>query len=284
VPRLKESLADYLIEHQMPGHESFLSVSGEGLDDLARRQGISPRQAMLACLDQGIWPERFRANHRTIGVKDQMRLLDSKVAVIGCGGLGGTVVLLLARLGVGALVVCDGDRFEESNLNRQMLATPQNLGQLKAEVAAAAALALNPAMEVEAYPVWATHANLPGIMDGCQAVVDCLDNMTSRYLLEEQAGQAGLPMVHGALAGLEGLVMTVRPGDPGLKALHGPEPAAKADSAEVVLGVPTPTPSMIATLEVNEVTKLLLGRPGLGPGQFLHVDLALPSIEVMSLS
>lgn len=281
--RLRDILAPYLAQNEVPGEEPLVSVNSEGLALLAQQRGTSLRQAMLACLARGIWPERFRANRRTFRAADQARLLESRVAVLGCGGLGGTAVLLLTRLGVGGLAICDGDRFEESNLNRQMLCTPQNLGQPKAEVAAAAAQALNPALEVSIHPMWATALNLPGILEGCQVAVDCLDNMTSRYLLAEAAQEAGLPLVHGALAGLEGLVMTVRPGDPGLKDLHGPEPVAKADSAEAVLGVPAPTPALIAALEVSETIKLLLGRPGLEPGQFLHVDLARPAMAVMSL-
>jgi molybdopterin/thiamine biosynthesis adenylyltransferase len=180
-------------------------------------------------------------------------------------------------------VVCDGDVFEESNLNRQFLADPGSLGRNKAQVAAQAVAALNPAVEVRAHPVWAEAHNLPELLQGAQVVVDCLDSLAARYTVEQAARQAGLPFVHGSVAGLEGFLMTVRPGDPGLAGLYGPRPAAKAHSAESVLGVPTPTPAFIATLQVGEVMKLLLGWPGLGRGQVLHADLGVPSIEVLQL-
>ncbi|MBI5521458.1 MAG: HesA/MoeB/ThiF family protein [Desulfarculus sp.] len=278
-----ELLGPYLVPHETPGQEGFYSVREAGLRELAMVQDRPLREVMLACLDEGIWPERFRPNRGTLTASDQARLLRSSVAVIGAGGLGGMVILQLARLGVGRLIVCDGDVFEESNLNRQFLATRESLGQGKARAAALAVESVNPVVEVRVHGVWAYEDNLPAILSDAQVVVDCLDTLATRYIVEEACRQAGLPFVHGAVGGLEGMVMTVRNGDPGLAGLYGQEPAPKAEAAESYLGVPTPTPAMIATLQVAEAVKLLLGWPGLGRGQVLHVDLGVPSIDVLQL-
>ncbi len=280
---IMEVLGPHLIPQEPAGQEGFYAVREAGLRELALAQERPLREVMLSCLEEGIWPERLRPNRGTLSAQDQARLLRSTVAVIGAGGLGGMVILQLARLGVGGLIVCDGDIFEESNLNRQFLADQDSLGQNKAQVAARVVQALNPVVEVRVHAVWAYEDNLPALLQGAQVVVDCLDSLAARYTLEEAARQAGLPFVHGAVAGLEGMVMTVKNGDPGLAGLYGQEPASKAQSAESLLGVPTPTPALIATLQVAEVMKLLLGWPGLGRGQVLHADLGVPSIEVLQL-
>ncbi len=278
-----EVLKPHLILHEPPGQEGFYSVREAGLKELAQARGESLKQSMLACLEQNLWPERFRPNRGSLDAAEQARLLRARVAVIGAGGLGGAAILLLARLGLGALAVADGDIFEESNLNRQQLANLENLAQSKAQAAARQVAEISPATEVRVHAVWAYEDNLPRILEGCDLALDCLDNLRGRYQLEEACLLLGLPYIHGAVAGLEGMVMTVRPGGPGLAALYGPEPAEKNESAEAWLGVPTPTPAFIASLQVAEAMKLLLGRPGLEPGQALHADLGAPSLEVLSL-
>ena len=276
---LKEILEPYLKDQTVPGNEPFASVSASGIEHLARSRGISLNQAMIACLEAGIWPERLRPNRGSLSEPEQVRLLRSRAVVIGCGGLGGGVILQLARVGLGGLTVCDGDVFEESNLNRQLLSSTEALGQPKALVAARQAATINPALEIRQFPQPADAYNLPDILADCQVAVDCLDNMPARYLLEEAAGAAGIPYVHGALAGLEGFVMVVRPGDPGLRGLHGPTPPAKQNAAEMIVGTPTPTPAAVGSLQVSEALKLLLGRPTLTRGQIMHLDLAAPSLD-----
>ena len=278
-----DDLAIYVRRKSVSGQSPFDVIDEAGITRAAETFGLTPKQILEKCLERGVWPERLASSRGTLNTDDQLRLLDSKVAVIGMGGLGGAVVLLLARLGLGALTLCDGDVFEDSNLNRQLLCRPDTLGQKKAEVAAREIAAISHAIDLEVVTVRAETDNLPHILAGANVAVDCLDNMPSRYALQKAASRAGIPFVHAAVAGIEGIVMTVMPGEPGLEGLYGLEPAAKQDSAEVFLGIPTMTPAMVATLEVNEVFKLLLGRRGLGPGQVLHLDLSLPSLEIMSL-
>ncbi|MCB2192192.1 MAG: HesA/MoeB/ThiF family protein [Deltaproteobacteria bacterium] len=283
MPDLRHLLANQLKENPLPEGEAFYSVSLAGLEALAAERGGGLKQAMLECLEQEIWPERFRANRGELSASDQARLLNSSAAVIGCGGLGGLTCLLLARLGVGDLLFVDGDSFEESNLNRQMLATPQTLSRPKAQVAAETATRLNPACLARGEVAWIGPDNLPDMVAGRQVVVDCLDNLAARYHLEDACRAAGVPLVHGALAGMEGMVMVIPPQGPGLRQLHGPTPPPKDHGAEVLMGTPTPTPAAVASLQVSEAMKLLLGRRSLGPGQLLHLDLGAPALDILTL-
>ncbi len=245
---IKNRIAHYLIQHTPPGQEPFFSVKEEVLAGLAREWGRTLAQVMIECLDQGIWPERYRPQRGTFTTDDQARLLGSSVAVVGAGGLGGAVCLLLARNGVGRIIVCDGDGFDESNLNRQLLSRLDRLGVNKAVCAGDEIKAINPSIEVMTHQVWLTEENVDEILAPAQVVVDCLDNLPTRYLLEQAARKRGIPFVHGAVAGQEGYIMTVFPEDPGLMDLYGPEPAGKEVSAESWLGTPTVTPAMVAGL------------------------------------
>lgn len=283
-PDLRRHLEPWLLPQSAPGQGAFHSVPEAPLRAWAQARSLPLFQAMADALGLGIWPERLRPNRGTLEAGEQARLLLAQVAVVGAGGLGGMACLQLARLGVGRLSVCDGDSFEESNLNRQFLASPASLGQNKALAAAQAVAALGAPCQVQAHPVWATAANLPEILAGAQVVLDGLDSLAARLELEAACRAAGLPLVHASLAGLEGLVMTIHPQGPGLADLYGGAPAPKDQSAETRLGTPTPTPACLASLQVAEAMKLLLGRPGLGPGQVLHLDLGGPSLEVLRLA
>ncbi|MDD3819104.1 MAG: ThiF family adenylyltransferase, partial [Actinomycetota bacterium] len=109
---------------------SIISVSQ--VKKIARNYNLSPKEVEIAALLEEIIPARYRRNFNTINFAEQITLLISKVAVVGCGGLGGNVIELLARLGVGTILAIDGDIFQESNLNRQILCTERDLGRDKA--------------------------------------------------------------------------------------------------------------------------------------------------------
>jgi molybdopterin/thiamine biosynthesis adenylyltransferase len=197
------------------------------------------------------------------------------VAVVGAGGLGGNVVLLLARLGIGQLVVVDYDIFDETNLNRQALSNVTSLGKSKSGEAFELVRSVNPGVDILPYQVKLDTSNASEILAGAEVVVDALDNVPDRFVLQDVARKLGIPLVHGALAGFEGQVMTIFPNDPGLKHLYGNERAGsdRSKSPESVLGVPAPTPSLIATLQVMEVLKIILKRGKIFRNVMLHVDL-----------
>lgn len=226
-------------------------------------------------LKMGIHPHRYLRNLDVISAEEQLALVESQVAVIGAGGIGSSVILLLARLGIGRLVVVDEDIFEETNLNRQALCTMKSLGHPKAGEAASAVAAVNPGVNVVPCQTRLTSSNAEALLAGSDVVVDALDNVPDRMLLQEAAGNLGAPLVHGALAGFEGWVMTILPGDPGLRNIYGTQEERRdnAERPEAVLGVPGVTPSLIAALQVMEVLKILLRRGSVTRNRMLHADL-----------
>jgi molybdopterin/thiamine biosynthesis adenylyltransferase len=250
------------------------------LDEVPARQlsdrfACSLGQVYVTALRKGVWPLRYVRNRDIISCEEQLQLADSRVAVIGCGGLGGTVVLLLARIGIGLLSVADGDIFDETNLNRQALSDTSNVGAAKAEEAAKAVYRVNPAVAVRVYRQTVDATNVDAVLADAQVVVDALDNIADRLTLGAAARRLGLPLVHGALAGFDGQVMTIFPEDSGLEKVYGDRPPPRSETArpEAILGVPTPTPSIVATIQVMEVLKILLDRGQLVRNRLLHIDL-----------
>lgn len=242
---------------------------------IAQEQRLSLLDVYRVTLSLGIYPRRYLRNRDGISIQDQLKLAESKVAVVGAGGLGGTVIQLLGRIGIGRLTVVDCDVFDETNLNRQAFCTRDWVGQPKALAVEAQLKSVNPAAEVLAHVVRLDSANGPEILAGCQVIVDALDNVKDRLTLEAMAKSMGVPFVHGALAGFEGQLMTVFPEDPGLKQIYGSgdEVGSSSNRPEFLLGVPSITPSLVATLEAMEVIKILLNRGTPFRNKMVYIDL-----------
>lgn len=254
----------------------------ERLDALAKRHGLSRHKAEVAALELGVLPRRYLRNYGTVGLDGQLALLRSCVVVVGLGGLGGYVVEGLARMGVGRLVLIDGDEFFDHNLNRQVLSQESYLGQAKAAVAGARVQEINAAVEVMVYAEYATAENLPGLLLGADAVVDALDRLPTRMVLQQAAAQAGVPMVHGAIGGGMGQVMTILPGDEGLRALYG-DGAVPEQGAEAELGTPPASPMMVAAWQVHETVKILTGKGELLRGRLLFFDAMSSEVRIFDL-
>ncbi len=272
VEELAESSARIL--RDAAGREVKIISDGD-VERLCSRCGLTLPEGYAVALKQGIIPYRYLRNREAITPTMQLKLAESRVAVIGAGGLGGHVIFLLARLGVGHMVVVDGDVFDETNQNRQALSNRNNMGMSKALEAVSAVAAVNPGVELTARPVRLDLKNGKEILAGCQVVVDALDNVADRFIVEEIAKGLGIPLIHGAVAGFEGQVMSVFPGDPGLELLYGKDetPWRSEKRPEAVFGVPAVAPSLIATLQVTEVLKILLKRGRLLRNRMLRVDL-----------
>jgi molybdopterin/thiamine biosynthesis adenylyltransferase len=223
----------------------------------------------------GIYPYRYIRNLDAISTEEQLKLAETKIAVIGAGGLGGNVILLLARVGIGSMVVVDQDVFDETNLNRQALCNVNSLGRPKADEAVSAVGAINPGVTVFTHQIKLDASNAEGILAGTDVIVDAMDNVPDRFLLEGAAKKLEIPLVHGTLAGFEGWIMTIFPDDPGLKNIYGAEEEKRVDreSPQAVLGVPGVTPFLIAAFQVMEVLKILLGRGNIFRDRMIHVDL-----------
>lgn len=204
--------------------------------------------------------DRYRRNRSSISEAEQGRLAASRVLLVGLGGLGGSILEHLARLGVGHIVGVDGDVFEESNLNRQVLATEQVLGQSKAEVAAQRVAAIN--SEVVFVPVarFVAGMDFEEMVRGVDVVVDALGGLEHRKALQQAASKAGKPLVAAGIAGFTGWVAVVRPGERGPADLFTPE-HGDGPTVEEQLGNLAPVAGLAASLQASHTLRLLLGHP-----------------------
>jgi molybdopterin/thiamine biosynthesis adenylyltransferase len=266
-----------------PDQTPYLRLSVRRIQELAQRAGVTGREIELAALENGFVPERYARNLRTFSPADQAALLRSRVGVVGLGGLGGTVVEILARMGVGRLTLIDGDRFEDSNLNRQLLSSPANLGLPKADAAARRIGQINPSVEATVHACFLTAGNAAELLAGCRVVVDCLDNLRTRFEVEDACRRLGSPMVSAAVAGASGHITAIFPEDRGLRLIYGEPEGLPLKGAETVLGTVPYSVAFLAALECAEVAKILLGRGGLLRDKLLVADLTAGVIEVMNL-
>jgi molybdopterin/thiamine biosynthesis adenylyltransferase/rhodanese-related sulfurtransferase len=195
-----------------------------------------------------------------VGEQGQMKLLDSKVLLIGAGGLGSPAALYLAAAGVGTLGIIDADVVDDSNLQRQVIHNTERIGEYKAESAKIAINALNPDVNVKTYIERLDETNVQQLVQEYDVIIDGTDNFPTRYLLNDIAVIENKPVVHGSVFRFDGQVTIFQPHEgPCYRCLyHEPPPPALAPScAEAgVLGV---LPGVIGLLQATETIKLLLG-------------------------
>jgi len=213
--------------------------------------------------------DRYARNETTLTPEENRSLRDRRVLVAGCGGLGGYIAEMLARLGVGSLTLADGDSFETSNLNRQLFSDTRNLGRPKVEAAAERLLAVNPEVRVTVFKERLSRDNAGEICAGHHLIMDGLDSISSRRLLQDTAEQLGIPLVHGAVAGWYGQVCTVFPGERTLDRIY-PEDGERG--VEESTGNPAFSPGMVASLQVAEGLKILIGRGTVLRNRLLYLD------------
>lgn len=278
---LVAALRQITTEQRARGAATIL-VDRETVARLAAQCGRSLREVQVAALELGLCPTRYERNLGTVGHAGQARLLRSCVAVVGAGGLGGWVIEGLARMGVGHVIIVDGDVFQESNLNRQLGCTEDNLGQPKALCLAARVAQVNSAVTATAHVARLTPQNADTLLTGAQVVVDALDSLPSRVVLEAAASWLGVPLVHGAIGGYGGHVTTIFPGDAGLAALYGLR-LSEERGVEVRLGNPSATPMMIAAWQIQEVVKALVGQGELLRGRALLFDAEFGEVSEVRL-
>jgi molybdopterin-synthase adenylyltransferase len=251
--------------------ESQLVIEDRELLEWGLHQGIAPRFAQIEALEAGIIPLRYLKNFHALNLIEQTRICRSAVLICGCGGLGGVLVNLLARVGVGALRLVDGDAFAPSNLNRQWLCDTEHLSQPKALVAEQQVRAINPLVEVEAFPEILEESNADSLVRGVDLILDALDNLPGRFLLAEIARRLEIPFLHAAATGWWGQVSTFMPGSPqDLSAIYGTRKSR--DPTEVAMGVLGPAPSVIASLQAFEAIRLLAGRNPAYANRLLFFD------------
>ena len=227
------------------------------------------------------FPGRYDRNKQSISDADQRLLAEKRVCVIGCGGLGGGLIEGLARVGVGHITAVDCDVFENSNLNRQVLSNEMNIGRPKALEAMRQMREINSEVAVTAVSEKLTETNAEEIIGGHDLVVDALDNVKARLLLEDVCEAQGIPLIHGAIEGWSGEVSVVLPGQRTLRSIYG----EAGDDADVkpVEGNPAFTPAAVSAIEVAESVKMLLGKGSILEGKLLIIDLMNHDHEVIDL-
>ncbi|MFM8956210.1 MAG: molybdopterin-synthase adenylyltransferase MoeB, partial [Actinomycetota bacterium] len=208
-----------------------------------------------------------------VGVAGQAKLLQSKVLLLGAGGLGSPAALYLAAAGVGTLGIVDMDEVDASNLQRQILHNIDRVGERKVDSAKKTLTMLNPDINVVTYDTRLAASNIVDIISGYDVIVDGADNFPSRYLLNDASVKLGIPVVHGSIFRFEGMVSVFHPlrGPTYRDMVPEPPPAEMAPScAEAgVLGV---LPGIVGSIQALETIKLLLDLGDSLIGRILAID------------
>ena len=199
--------------------------------------------------------ERYSRNIPALTSRECALLQGKKVAVIGCGGLGGYIIEYLARIGIGGIRCVDGDSFTESNLNRQLLSTVSSLGANKAIAAVDRLKKINPEVQAQAFPEFLDEANARELIAGCDAVVDALDNVKARKILAKACKAENIPYIYGAVSGWVAQAAICMPGDDLIEKLY-PEETIIRDKSVLSF-----TPALCAAMQVGLCVKVLAGRP-----------------------
>jgi molybdopterin/thiamine biosynthesis adenylyltransferase len=225
--------------------------------------------------------KRYLRNIEALTENECLLLAEKHVAVVGCGGLGGSVVEALARIGVRHLRLIDADIFDETNLNRQVLCTEATVGLHKTEVAKRRILEIDGKAEPEAIVSYLDKNNAADLVHDMDCVVDCLDTLESRFWLAHACQSLGIPIVYGAIAGWFGQVCTVYPGDASFVSIYG-EPFGTSQHER--LGSLPFAAHATAAVQSAEVVKVLLERPGQIRNRLLMIDLLDGSMDDVELA
>jgi molybdopterin/thiamine biosynthesis adenylyltransferase/rhodanese-related sulfurtransferase len=195
-----------------------------------------------------------------VGSDGQARLLESKVLLVGAGGLGSPAALYLAAAGVGTLGIVDFDVVDVSNLQRQILHTTDRVGERKVESARRSIQALNPDITVVPHEEMLTTDNVERIIAGYDVILDGTDTFETRYALNDAAVAAGIPVVHASVFRFEGQLSVFKPFEgPCYRCLYPTPPPPELAPGCSVAGVLGVVPGIMGLLQANEVLKLLLG-------------------------
>ena len=203
-------------------------------------------------------------------------LKNKRVLVVGCGGLGGHIIDQLARIGVGFLRVVDGDVFEASNLNRQLLSSVPLLGVSKTKAAAEHVARVNPDVTVEAAEAFLTASNAEALLENCDIVMDALDNIPSRKILAAACKKANIPYIYGAIQGWVAQAAISMPGDHLIDTLY-PEEIEITDKSVLSF-----TPALCASMQTALCVKWLLGR-SVETGTIYYFDLLNQEFETIPM-
>ena len=219
---------------------------------------------------------RYARNIPALTEAECETLKQKRILVVGCGGLGGHILDQLARIGVGFLRVVDGDVFEASNLNRQLLSEVNLLGVSKAKAAADHITRVNPYVTIEAVQAFLTEDNAAELLADCDIVMDALDNIESRRILAAACEKANIPYIYGAIQGWIAQAAISLPGDHLINTLY-PEEIEITDKSVLSF-----TPALCASMQTALCVKWLLGR-SVETGTVYYFDLLNQEFETIPM-
>lgn len=277
-------LKEHSEERYRPDDSPYTAIDLKHECAISRTTGTSLYEIEELALAAGITPTRYSRNQLTLSITDQQQLHLAHIAVIGLGGLGGGVTELLARIGIGNLILIDGDSFDESNLNRQLLSSVANIGVAKATVAGSRVQDINPAIRAQTHIQFLTAASGHKLLGKAIIAIDCLDTIPDRFILEQICKKKNIPMISGAIAGKMGQLTVVFPQDKGLLNLYGSAENAPDKGVESSLGTLAFTAAHMAALQCAEAVNLILKKESLLRNGFLFNDLSDYSSEHIKTS
>jgi len=223
--------------------------------------------------------ERYSKNMKSFSKEELKNSFEKKVCVLGCGGLGGYVIQILARFGIGYLTIVDGDSFAISNLNRQVFSDINSIGIEKVIKTKKDLDIINPDIKINIVCDMVDKENAYDILSGHDVIVDCLDNINTRLLVQDVCEELNIPLIHGAIAGFYGQVTTILPGDKTLNRIY----KAGNVGVEKNLGNPSFIPPCISSIQACEVIKLLNNKGNLLRNKILYIDLLTNEFETINL-
>lgn len=249
-------------------HASLTELPLQEALSLAEKFDLSLADVERTALQSHILPTRYLRNG--LRCEEQLKLSDSQVSIIGCGGLGGATAMLLARTGIGKLHLVDPDSFEEHNINRQQFCTLNTIGLPKTEAAAMAISQINPALTCTVNTAYFGREDLRG-----NIVVDCLDASKPRLKLAALCAETDLPLIHGSVKEWYGRVGTSTRQNKLIETLYSKPTSSQSLTPQVI----APTVYQIASLQAAEVIKELLGFRSVLKLSWLDCDLKSSDFE-----
>ena len=281
---LEHKIKEFATLTSFPDEDAYKSISVNTVSDLAGQLGVPGSQVEISALSLGIIPERYARNMKSFSSDDQIKLLKSNVSIVGLGGLGGGVTEILARVGVGNLTLIDGDSFEDHNLNRQFLSRQKLINTPKAEAAIMRVKEINSSVSVRHHASFLSEENGRQLLGHPDIIVDCLDNLHTRVVLERFSKNIGVPLVSAAVAGTAGHITTIFPEDEGLRLIYGDSIDPLRKGAEATLGCLPHAVTLLSSLESSEVIKVLIDPKRSLRNKLLVVDLSDNTFDTLNLT
>ena len=222
--------------------------------------------------------KRYERNIGTLTKVENDKLKNFKICIVGCGGLGGYVIEMLSRIGIGYLKLVDEDTFDVSNLNRQILCNENNIGKNKAIEAKERIKLINNNVNIDIVSEHLDSNNCEKIINNCHVVIDALDNISTRFTLQKYCEALNIPLIHGAISGWYGQVSTIYPGDNNLEYIY-----KYKKETDNKLGNPSFTPGLVASIQVSETIKVLLNKGEILRNKVLFIDLLYGEYNIIEI-